>query len=305
MNRIDPLDIDGRLLALLVAVVDTQSITRAAERLGVTQSAVSHGLERLRALAGEALVVRSGRGVVATARALALAERARALLAGLRALTDDSDFDPARFDGCVHIAANPLQRDLLLPRLLMRLRSEAARATLRVIPSDVPTAEMLRDACCQLAISPRPPDAADIVHRRLFEDRYAVFYDAARRAAPHDRAAFEASEHVVVRHAPQRHLAIDDWLDAHGPARRVVVEVADFAGVRAFVAGTERLVTLPSLLRVGALAGLAQAAPPFDCEPMPMYAMWHQRHQDDPMHRWLRASLDAVVPQALAALAAP
>ncbi|HVK30865.1 MAG TPA: LysR family transcriptional regulator, partial [Burkholderiaceae bacterium] len=53
MNRIDPLDIDGRLLALLVAVVDTQSITRAADRLGVTQSAVSHGLERLRALAGE------------------------------------------------------------------------------------------------------------------------------------------------------------------------------------------------------------------------------------------------------------
>jgi DNA-binding transcriptional LysR family regulator len=302
MNRIDPLDIDGRLLALLVAVVDTQSITRAADRLGVTQSAVSHGLERLRALAGEPLVVRSGRGVVATARARALAERARTLLAGLQALTDDGAFDPARFDGCVQIAANPLQRDLLLPALLARLRTDAPRATLRVLPSDVPSAEMLRDARCQLAISPRPPDAADIVHKRLFEDRYTVFFDAAQRAAPADRAAFEGAEHVVVRHLPQRHLAIDDWLDAQGFARRIVVEVADFAGVRAFVAGSQRIATLPSLLRIGALAGLDCAAPPFDCAPMPMYALWHQRHQDDPMHRWLRAALDAVVPASLGAV---
>jgi DNA-binding transcriptional LysR family regulator len=299
MNRIDPLDIDGRLLALLVAVVDTQSITRAADRLGVTQSAVSHGLERLRGLAGEPLVVRSGRGVVATARALALAERARALLAGLQALTDDGVFDPVRFDGCVRIAANPLQRDLLLPALLARLRADAPLVTLRVMPSDVPSAEMLRDARCQLAISPRPPDAADIVHKRLFEDRYVVYFDAAQREAPVDRQAFEAAEHVVVRHLPQRHLAIDDWLDAQGFNRRIAVEVADFAGVRAFVAGSRRIATLPSLLRVGALAGLARATPPFACEPMPMYALWHQRHQDDPMHRWLRASLDAVVPTSL------
>jgi len=304
MNRIDPLDVDGRLLALLVAVVDEQSITHAAERLGVTQSAVSHGLERLRALAGEPLVVRSGRGVVATAHALALAERARTLLAGLQALADGSGFEAARFEGCVHIAANPLQRDLLLPRLLARLRAEAPRVTLRVIPSDVPSAEMLRDARCQLAISPRPPDASDIVHRRLFEDRYALFYDAAQRAAPRDRSEFEAAEHVVVRHLPQRHLAIDDWLDAQGVRRRIAVEVADFAGLRPFLVGSARIATLPSLLRVGTLAGLAQAAPPFDCAPMSMYAMWHQRHQDDPMHQWLRAALDAVVPPALAATAA-
>ena len=300
--RTDPLDVDGRLLALLVAVVEEQSITRAAERLGVTQSAVSHGLERLRALAGEPVVVRSGRGVVTTPRALALAERARSLLAGLQALIDDGSFDAAGFDGCVHIAANPLQRDLLLPRLLARLQSQAPRATLRVVPSDVPSAQMLRDTLCHLVISPRPPDASDIVHRRLFEDRYAVFFDAKQRAAPHDRAEFEAADHVVVRHAPQRHLAIDDWLDAQGLRRRIVVDVADFAGVRPFISGSPRIATLPSLLRMGTLTGLALAAPPFDIEPMPMYAMWHQRHQVDPMHQWLRAALDAVLPPALGAV---
>lgn len=299
--RTDPLDVDGRLLALLVAVVEEQSITRAAERLGVTQSAVSHGLERLRALAGEPVVVRSGRGVVTTARALALAEQARALLAGLQALADDGRFDAARFDGCVHIAANPLQRDLLLPRLLGRLQSQAPRATLRVVPSDVPSAQMLRDAQCHLVISPRPPDAGDIVHKRLFEDRYAVFFDAGCRDAPHDRADYEAAEHVAVVYATHRPLAIDLWLAAQGVPRRVVVQVADFAGVRPFIEGSRRIATLPSLLRIGALHGLARAEPPLPCEPMPMYAMWHQRHRDDPMHRWLRDALDAVVADALPA----
>jgi DNA-binding transcriptional LysR family regulator len=299
--RIDPLDIDGRLLALLVAVVEEQSITRAAERLGVTQSAVSHGLERLRALAGEPVVVRSGRGVVATARAGALAERARVLLAGLHSLADDGSFDAARFAGCVHIAANPLQRDLLLPRWLARLQAQAPRATLRVVASDVPSVQMLRDALCHLVISPRPPDAADIVHKRLFEDRYAVFFDAACREAPRDRAEYESAEHVAVVYASQRPLAVDLWLAAQGVPRRIVVQVADFAGVRPFIEGSARIATLPSLLRIGALRGLALAEPPLACEPMPMYALWHQRHHDDPMHRWLRALLDATVAEALPA----
>jgi DNA-binding transcriptional LysR family regulator len=299
MNTIDPLDIDGRLLALLVAVVEEQSITRAADRLGVTQSAVSHGLERLRALAGEPLVVRSGRGVAATARAVALAERARALLAGLQSLAATGDFEAARFGGCVTIAANPLQRDLLLPRLLQRLRHDAPRTTMRVLSSDVPSAQMLRDARCQLVISPRPPDAGDVIHKRLFEDRYVVFHDGAQRAAPASRAEYEAAEHVQVMHAPLQALAIDLWLDAQATARRIGVQVVDFAGVRPFIAGSQRIATLPSLLSIGALAGLAYAAPPFECEPMPMYALWHRRHQDDPMHRWLRSALDSVVPEAL------
>jgi DNA-binding transcriptional LysR family regulator len=299
MSRIDPLDIDGRLLALLVAVVEARSVTRAAERLGVTQSAVSHGLERLRALAGEPVVVRSGRGVVPTARALLLADRARALLEGMAALAEDGRFDPASFQGCLQIAANPLQRDLLLPRLLARLREQAPLVSLRVTPSDVPTAEMLRDAHCQLAVSPRLPDAGDIVHKRLFEDRYAVFYDAACRDAPGDLAQWSQAEHVTVMHGPQRPLAVDAWLTAHGYARRVAVEVTDFSGVRAFVQGTTRLATLPSLLRMGALAGLAHAALPFATDPMPIYALWHQRHQADPMHRWLRDALEAVVAEAM------
>lgn len=301
MHRIDPLDLDGRLLQLLVAVVEERSITRAAQRLGLTQSAVSHGLDRLRAVVGEPLVVKSGRGIAPTAHAQALAARAATLVDDLRGFASGAAFDPARLQTTLTIAANDLQRDLLLPRLFARLQAAAPRLALRVVASDVPTAEMLRDRDCHLVISPRPPDAADVLHKRLFDDRYRVFFDAAARAAPAGREDYEAAEHVTVRRAGGRTLEIDRVLADAGVRRRFVVEVPDFAGVLAFVHGSPRLATLPGLLRVAQLRGLAHADAPVPCPSMPMYMLWHQRHQTDPMHRWLRDELEAVVAPALAA----
>jgi DNA-binding transcriptional LysR family regulator len=182
MSAFDHSDLDGRLLQLLLAVVEERSVTRAAERLGVTQSAVSHLLDKLRAIVGDPLVVKAGRGIVPTARAEALAVRARVLLEDLRGFATPEAFDPRTLQATFTIAANDLQCDLLLPPLLRRLRAQAPGVALRVIPSGVPTADMLRSDACQLVISPRPPDAGDLLQRRLFADRYRVFFDA--RCAP-------------------------------------------------------------------------------------------------------------------------
>ena len=299
MSRFDYSDLDGRLLQLLLAVFEEQSITRAALRLGVTQSAVSHLLDKLRAIVGDPLFVRSGRGIVATARAEALAQRARLLLEDMRGFVSAGGFDPAALDAEVTIAANDLQRDLLLPALLQRLRTQAPGLTLRVIASGVPSAEMLRDGHCQLVISPRPPDAADVVQKRLFEDRYVVFYDAAQRSAPTDAATYLAADHVTVLYEPRRRLDLDQTLIERGHRRRIVASVPGFAGVAAFLRGSDLLATLPSLLRVHLLRGLATAPVPLPCPAMPMYMVWHLRHQADPLHRWLREQIEAVVPQAL------
>lgn len=294
MSRFDHLDLDGHALELLLAVAEEGSVTRAAQRLGLTQSAVSHGLDKLRAIAGDALFVRSGRGIVATAQAEALVQRARTLLDGLRAFSQAAGFDPARWHGCVTIAANDLQRDLLLPALLRRLRAESPGATLRVVPSGAPQPALLRDSDCDLVITPRPPEAADIVHKRLFEDRYVVFFDAAARAAPATRADYLAAEHVSVRYEDRRTLDIDAWLAERDLPRTIVATVPGFAGIAALLRGGPWLATLPSLLARGVLRGLASAPPPFETPPMPMYLVWHLRRQDDPAHRWLRRAVEAV-----------
>ena len=252
---------------------------------------MSHQLDRLRAIVGDALFVKSGRGIVPTARAEALALQAQGLLTQLQGFVHSGAFEPARLTQCFTIAANDLQRDLLLPALLKRLHAEAPGVTLRVVPSDVPSVDMLRAQDCQLVISPRPPDATDIKHKRLFADHYRVFYDPHMRKAPRSLKTYEAAEHITVVHQPKRSLDIDELLLKRGINRRFVATLSSFSGVAAFVTGTERLATLPGLLRQGLLRGLADAAVPFETPEMPMYAIWHVRHQQDPVHIWLREQL--------------
>ena len=294
MSHFDWLDLDARLLRLLVAVVDTGSITAAAQRLGVTQSAVSHLLDKLRGITGDALFTKSGRGIVATARALTLAERARELLGDLERFAQRETFDPARWQTTFTIAANDFQRDTLLPALMQRLRQQAPGVSLRVIASDVPTPEMLRQQQCQLIISPRPPEGTDIVQKRLFADRYRVFYDPEMREAPRTRQDYLAAEHVTVLYAPQRPLDLDALLLARGVVRRFAVQVPGFSGLPSFIAGTPWLATVPGLLQHHLMRGLASAKVPVPCPEMPMYMIWHQRHQQDPAHQWLRQQLETV-----------
>lgn len=295
MSKFDYSDLDGRLLQLLVAVVEAGSVTGAAQRLGVTQSAVSHLLEKLRGITGDPLFVKSGRGIVATARAESLALQARELLATMERFCLSGEFDPARWQTTFTVAANDFQRDLLLPPLMARLRSQAPGLVLRVISSGIPSLEMLRHEHCQLVISPRPPDGADILQKRLFEDDYRVFYDPAQREAPQTKAAYLAAEHITVLYEPRRALDLDQWLATRGVQRRFTVMVPGFAGLPPFIRGSHLLATAPGLLQSHLLRDLASAKVPVPCPSMPMYMIWHMRHQHDPGHRWLRAELEAVV----------
>jgi DNA-binding transcriptional LysR family regulator len=279
---------------LLVVLVEEGSITRAAERLDTTQSAVSHQLANLRRIVGDPLFVKAGRGIVATARAIELAERVRPLLEGMRGLVGGDAFDPSGFDGEFVVAANDLQRDLLLPDLLKRLRASAPRARLRVIPSNVPTPDLLREERCHLIVTPRPPPAGDILQRRLFEDRYVCFYDGAVRGAPASLAEYLDAEHLTVVYESRGPLDIDRELGERGVRRRFAAVVSNFSGIPPFLRGSQYLVTLPSLLGAELLRGFAQSALPLSCPAMPMYMVWHQRDHRDPAHSWLRAELGAV-----------
>lgn len=294
MSTYDHLDLDGHLLTLLLAVYDEQSVTRAAQRLGVTQSAVSHGLDKLRAITGDALFVRAGRGITATSQAALLAGRARELLAGLQGFSTAAAFAPERLDLCLTLAANDLQRDLLLPALLRRLRAQAPGVVLRIVPSGAPEPALLREGSCQLLITPRPPNAADIVQKRLFDDRYVVFYDAGERAAPTCREHYLAGEHLSVSYEMGSTLDIDQWLLAEGVQRHVVATVPGLAALGAMLRGSTWLATAPSLLARQSLAGLATAPLPLATPRLAMYMVWHERVRHDPAHRWLRGELEAV-----------
>lgn len=298
-DLVDHLDLNGHLLQLLLAVLEEGSVTRAAERLAVTQSAVSHGLARLRRICRDELFVKSGRGIAPTALAGELAQRARQLLDDLRSFSRAAGFDPARLVQTFTIAANDLQRDLLLPSLLRRLRAAAPGVTLRIVPSNAPQPALLRDEGCHLVVTPRPPQGSDIVQKRLFEDRYRVFYDPAVRQPPRSRAHYLAADHITVVYEPRRPLDLDRMLATQGVQRRFAVMVPGFAGVPAFLRGGPLLVAAPSLMAQGLLRDFASVPMPLPCPGLPMYLVWHRRHQQDTAHRWLREQIEALVPAVL------
>lgn len=285
------LDINGHLLRMLVCILEKGSISKAAQELGVTQSAVSHALDKLREITHDPLFVKSGRGISPTARATELGNQAKSFLSQLQAFSDTPHFSPKDIDLTITIAANDLQRDLLLPSLFIKLREQAPKVKLKIISSGIPSLEMLRDQGCHFAISPRPPNGSDIIHKRLFEDQYVVFYDAKKRSAPKNISEFLEAEHISVVYDPPRPIALDEFLLEKNLRRNFAITVPSFSAIPAFLKDSTMLATLPSMVKVNLFKDFASANVPVKCPGMPMYLIWHQKYHKDPTQLWIRKLL--------------
>src|SRR5690554_1005284 len=163
MSSIDTFNLDVRALRTFVTVLDEGSVSRAAVKLGVSQSAVSHTLDRIRKALGDPLFVKSGRGITPTRYALQAGPHIRQILDDLQSLSSGPPFTPATAEFTFTIAANDYQRDLLLPGLLAVLRRDAPGVSLQIIPAGIPNADMLRKDVCDLILSPHAPEATDIM----------------------------------------------------------------------------------------------------------------------------------------------
>ncbi|WP_086062521.1 LysR family transcriptional regulator [Muricoccus roseus] len=293
MNDIDALALDGHTLRLFLTVLEEGSVTGAAARHGLTQSAVSHALNRLRAQLGDPLFVQAGRGIAPTPHARALAGRVQAVLDGMRELARPAEFEPARARLNLTVAANDFQQGLLLPAFFARVSSAVAALEMRVIPSGAPPAELLRTRGCDLLVTPLPPPGTDIVQKRLLTDRYACFYDPVLRGPPLSRDEYLGSRHATVVHPEGGALEFDRRMEARGVRRDFALRVPGFADIAAFLRGSTLLATLPGLLRRSAMQGFASVPVPLGpgtraMEPLPLYLVWHRRDQLDPRHAWLR-----------------
>jgi len=297
MKEIDHLALDGHALSLFLAVLEEGSVTAAARRLNLTQSAVSHALGKLRRIVGDPLFAKSGRGIIATAHAQALAEKARTLIDDMRTFAGGASFQAASARLSLTIAANDFQRDLLLPAFYRRVAAKVLSLSLRVIPSQSPTPALLRENRADLLITPLPPSGIDIVQKRLLQDHYVCYYDPKKRAAPVSHADYLAARHITVVYTDNERLDFDRRLEASGLHRDIAISVPSFSGVPAFLRGSDMLASMPSLLAPGVMAGFASVRIPLPSRAgalakLPMFMVWHQRYQKDPSHLWLRAELE-------------
>jgi DNA-binding transcriptional LysR family regulator len=153
MNHFDHLSLDGNTLRTFLTVLDETSVSRAAERLGVSQSAVSHTLDKLRTIFEDPLFVRVGRGIEPTAKARAVRASVESVLDDLKSLTDHRDFDPLVEQMEFTIAANDFPIQFIFPKLLKELSEEGIHPRVRFIPSGIPRVSFLRASRYRMLIT--------------------------------------------------------------------------------------------------------------------------------------------------------
>lgn len=294
MSNIDWSSLDGRSLLVFLAVLEEESVTQAARRLQVTQSAVSHTLEKLRMALHDPLFVRAGRGIVATERARSLREPVQGVLDSMRQLTDERVFDPHDESMDFTIAANDFQRDLFFPQLARECAEESIDIRFRFLPSNVPGSSLLSEGRCQLMVTPFPPDAGDIVTGLLFRDHMACFFDPDVRKAPKTQEEFLRSEFVEVRFADHTS-ALSALSDVVRPSERKEprVTVPNFSALGPFMKGTSLITTQLSAMKLASLSSFACAPFPFHHPALTLSMAWHRREHANPAHAWLRKRLYA------------
>jgi DNA-binding transcriptional LysR family regulator len=295
MSEIDYLGLDGNTLRTFLTVLEESSVSRAAERLGVSQSAVSHTLDKLRQVFNDALFEREGRGIVATAKARSLYEPIASILGDIRSLSYERDFDAKLAPLEFTIATNDFPLQLIFPILLKGLLADGIYPRLRFIPSGVPSAKLSRLSRCQFLITPAPPTSKDIIREPLFQSKMMCFYDAAIRNPPKTWQQFVDSKFAEVRFSDTESsmmvLPSIKTSDLNEPA----ITVPNFSSLAALVKGTDLITSQLGLMKQGLLHELDSAPLPLNTDPLTLYLVWHQRDHDDPAHQWFRQKIKTTV----------
>ena len=291
MNKFDWQSVDGDLLYTFLLVFETRSTTKAAKRLFKSQSSISHALGRLRDFFEDPLFVRSGQKLVPTDRAEALKDPIQEVVLSLQNLNREHVFDPKSSHLDFVVAANDFQRDVIFPQMTRELIAEGISASFKFIPSGHLSAEMMRDARCDIALTPFPPEASDILQKQLFEARMMCYFDGTVREAPSTWKEYCNADHITVQFADggQSRRALTG-LDKSGiPDARIIVP--EFAAITSFVNGTRMIATELDLMKLCTLKGLDVAPLPRKSDPVRMFMAWHRRSDQQPAHIWLRSRI--------------
>lgn len=285
---------DLNLLPIFVTLMEERSVTRAANRLGVTQAALSNALGRLRTVLKDPLFIRERYGMRPTPKAEQLAPELRAALAAIDAVVlGQQVFDPARADQVFTIAANSYVEFVFVPALVARLRELAPGIRLRTLPFGADIAETGVVSGTTALVLGRIGDVPDnLVVQHLADDGLAcvVRADHPVIGTRIGKLQYERLRHVNVLPPGRLRAGLFQALDRQGLKREVAVSVSHFAAIPEIIAATDYCATLPRLIcrQLAHDARLKVLPTPLDLGTFPMHMAWHVRHRQDPAHLWLR-----------------
>jgi len=296
--------IDVNLLVALDALAHERSVTRAAKRAGVSQSAMSHTLRRLRELFDDPLLVRGRGGMVLTPRAEALAMPLRSGLVSLaRTLAQPDPFDPRDARRAFRMVSPDLFDVLVLPALLRRIGEEAPGIDIAVVPMPSSLNDSLETGEVDLSIhpvllDPKPFDLgmrtdSHLQQRTLFRDSFRCFlrkdHEALAGRQKLSLKSYTELRHILVSPGGEGPGVVDRLLQARNLKRRIALRVPHFSAALAILAESDLVLTAPSSLgECPSASTLASHAPPLALPDHAVTMLWNPRFTEDPAHRWLR-----------------
>lgn len=300
--------LDLNLLRVFDVVMTERNVTRAAERLAMTQPAVSNALRRLREATHEDLFVPSPTGVTPTRQAETLWPSVRGALDDLRAAFEPQAFDPARDTRSFTLAMADATAAVIVPPLIRALDARRATVDLRFVPLTTrdPRA-LLEHGDADLALGFFPglagaiaaeTSASPMQLERLWGCEYVCVMRrdhplAARPALTLDD--YCAAQHLRVSFAGRRRGYVDDALTLLGRERHVMITVNQFHSAASAVRQSDLLTVLPRSFvpATGFADALVCRALPFELPGIDVSLLWHRRHEHDAGQQWLRETLIA------------
>lgn len=294
--------IDLNLLTIFDAIVSEGNLTHAADRIGMSQPAISAALGRLRITLNDELFISTGRGVKPTQRALQLQEPVRFILDEIRsALSVAYDFDPKTSDRQFSINSIDYGGVVVIPRLLRYLQGIDSSITINVSPDSMEDSQGVIDlGSADLAISSNPVVAPDFECRVLRHERpYCLVHKQHPEIAGSINVEqFEEAKHVLLYSNSSRGLVLDAHLLELGVRRVCGSRVPSFFNMPYMVTNSDMICTMPRQMAedFAQQFGLQAFAAPFENWSAIYYLIWHGSLEDDSGHRWLRDTIFQLCP---------
>jgi DNA-binding transcriptional LysR family regulator len=309
MNEIDLTQLDLNLLVTFEVLMTECSVTRAATRLGRTQSAVSHSLGRLREQVGDPLMVKQGGRMRPSPFAEQLIEDIRPILRGIqRVLSPPRPFVPAS-SGRTFRAALFDFSPALLPAAAARIRALAPGVLIEWLPADEYTVTRVREEQMDLALVRTLPPTTEGLEVQSAEavPVYTFMRKDHAALANWSLAAWSRWPSIQVIVGDRRKTGLERALETTPVERRIGLKVPHFAGVPELLSRTDLIATLPLMLSDAELDryGLSVVAPPLAVDPVRTVFIWSSRLTNDPGARWFRSQVMETFGQVLSAATRP
>lgn len=286
---------DYNLLAVFDAMLRERNVTRAAEQLGLTQSAMSHALNRLRDYFDDPLFVKTGKGMTPTTKAEALSGPILEVMTAMRTrVLPQASFDPATMERTFTLCMTDMGELVFLPPLIKHLRLIAPHCTLRTMQVPIPQIEaLLASGEADLLLGSVRTAPESLFQQQLFMHGFATIVSTKNREVGDTltREQFETMPHIAVSLAGRTSPPYDAAYESHGLRRRVYLHTPHFLTVPLLMDQQPELIaTVPEeLANVFCRYGIVRVVkPPVTLPPFALSQYWHPRFHHDPAIVWLR-----------------